>query len=161
MKIRDAVLDDLPAMLSIYNDAIVKLTSTFDLDKQTYEQRKIWFDHHGDRFPLIVAEINDEVVGYCSLSPYRQKLAYAQTVELSIYVSESYRRQGIGKALMSEILQRAHELGYHTVISGIVGGNMGSIQLHERFGFIYIGCFKEVGYKFNAYRDVHFYQYMI
>lgn len=70
-----------------------------------------------------------------------------------------FRSQGIGSALTGDILRRAEELGFHTVISAVVGGNNASHKLHEKFGFAYIGCFKEVGRKFGEWRDVHFYQY--
>lgn len=161
LSVRDAVLSDLPSMLDIYNDAIRNLTATFDLEEQTLDERQKWFQKYGGRYPLIVAELNGEVVGYSCLSRFREKPAYSDTTELSVYISSNHRGQGIGNALMNEILQRAKELGYHTVIGGITGGNEASVKLHEKFGFQYVGCFKEVGFKFGEWQDVHFYQLMI
>lgn len=159
--IRDAVLSDLPSMLAIYNDAVRNLTATFDLEEQNLDERKKWFAKHGDKYPLIVAELDGCVVGYCCLSPFRDKPAYTRSTELSVYISSNYRGHGIGSSLLAEILRRATALGYHTVIGGITGGNAVSVKLHEKFGFKCIGCFKEVGFKFGAWQDVHFYQLMI
>jgi L-amino acid N-acyltransferase YncA len=161
IRIRTAVLSDLPAMLDIYNDAIRNLTATFDLDEQTLEERKTWFAKYNDRHPLIVAELNGDVVGYCCLNPFRDKPAYAHTTELSVYISSKHRGRGIGSSLMTDILQHAKQLGYHTVIGGITSGNSASVKLHEKFGFQHVGCFKEVGLKFGEWQDVHFYQLMI
>lgn len=161
VQVRLAALNDLPAILEIYNYAIRNLTATFDLEEQTIEQRRDWFDQHVGKYPLIVAEINGEVVGYSSLSPFREKEAYSQTAELSIYISPNHQGHGIGKKLMEEILKLAGENHYHVIIAGITGGNEASIHLHKRFGFEYIGCFKEVGFKFGEWQDVDFYQLLI
>lgn len=161
LRIRDALPDDLPMMLEIYNDAVRSLTATFDLTEQTLEERKIWFKKYGEKYPLVVAEWNGQVVGYCCLNPFRDKPAYAYSTELSVYISSQHRGGGIGRALMEEILQRAVHLGYHTVIGGITGGNEVSVKLHKRFGFEFVGCFREVGLKFGQWQDVHFYQLIL
>lgn len=159
--IREAKLEDLPALLHIYNWAIKHTVATFDIDEQTLEQRKEWFDHHGGDYPLLVAEEAGEVLGYACLSRFRDKQAYAKSVENSVYVDEKHFGRGIGKLLLEELLQRARRLGYRTVIAGITGGNESSVRLHEKFGFTFVGCFKQVGYKFDAWQDVHFYQLML
>lgn len=158
--VRDAVLGDLPAMLDIYNDAIRNLTATFDLEEQNLDERKTWFAKYDDKYPLVIAELDGCVVGYCCLNPFRDKPAYAHSTELSVYIAPNYRGRKIGSRLMTEILQRAEQLGYHTVIGGVAGGNLVSMKLHEKFGFTYVGCFKEVGLKFGEWQDVHFYQLM-
>ncbi|MCK6259170.1 N-acetyltransferase family protein [Fictibacillus sp. KIGAM418] len=159
--IREALLRDLPAILDIYNDAIKTLTATFDLEEQTLDERKAWFEKYGGDFPLVVAKLDGKVAGYSCLSPFRDKAAYSRTTELSLYIASEFRGKGVGKALMEDILQRAADAGYHTVIGGITGGNEASVKLHEKFGFEFVGCFKEVGYKFDEWQDVHFYQRML
>jgi L-amino acid N-acyltransferase YncA len=162
VRVRKAVLSDLPLLLDIYNDAIRNLTATFDLEEQTMNERKIWFEKFDEKHPLIVAELeNDEVVGYSCLSAFRAKPAYAYSTELSVYISSNQRGKGIGSVLLQAILHQAVHLGYHTVIGGITEGNAVSIRLHEKFGFEYIGCFREVGLKFGQWQDVHFYQLLI
>jgi L-amino acid N-acyltransferase len=161
MIFREAVIEDLPAMLDIYNDAIRNTTATFDLEEQTIEERKLWFQKYGGAHPLIVAEVDGQVAGYSSLSVFREKPAYNRTTELSIYIAEAYRGRGIGKAMMTAILRLAKDQGYHTVIGGITGGNDVSIKLHKQFGFELAGSFREVGHKFGSWQDVLFYQLIL
>jgi L-amino acid N-acyltransferase len=161
LKIRDAHIDDLPTLLSIYNDAIVNTTATFDLEPESLEKRKIWFAKYGGKYPLIVSEWHGEVVGYGSLSPFREKPAYNSTTELSIYIDSTARGLGIGTALMTELINRANVHGFHTMIGGITAGNEGSIALHKKFGFTLAGHFKEVGFKFDTWQDVLFYQLIL
>jgi L-amino acid N-acyltransferase len=156
--IRQAEIRDLPAILEIYNDAIRNLAATFDLAEQTLDAREEWFKKFGDKYPLIVAEIDGEIAGYCGLSPYNQKAAFAKTVELSIYLSDRHRGKGTGKALMEEILTKGKQMGFHTVISGITAGNDVSVKMHEKFGFKIAGRLKEVGYKFGQWHDVIYMQ---
>lgn len=158
IRVRDAHVDDLQYLLSIYNHAVVNTSATFDLEPQTLEQRREWFDHHGDRYPLLVAEDERGVLGYACISPYRTKAAYARTVESSVYVDPRHHGQGIGTVLMEELLRRTAQLAYHAVMAGVVGGNEGSARLHQKVGFQHVGCFKEVGFKFGQWHDVHFYE---
>ena len=156
--IRDAKIEDVPAMLQIYNWAILHATATFDLEEQTLAQRTEWFSKYGGKYPLIVAEEKGRVVGYSCLSRFRDKPAYAKTVESSVYIDKDHWGKGIGKILLNEIIERAAALGYHTIIAGITGGNRASAKLHLGSGFEWIGCFKEVGHKFGEWQDVTFYQ---
>ncbi|RAL27053.1 GNAT family N-acetyltransferase [Thermoflavimicrobium daqui] len=159
--IRDAYEDDIQAILDIYNHAVIHTAATFDLDPQTFEQRKKWFANYGEKYPLIVAELENKVVGYCCLSQFRNKPAYNSTAELSIYVDPNTKGQGIGKQLMQAIIKLAKAKKFHVLVSGIADGNMVSIRLHEKFGFQLIGSFKEIGFKFNRWHDVHFYQLIL
>ncbi|MDZ5473778.1 N-acetyltransferase family protein [Bacillus sp. 31A1R] len=161
LNIRNATISDLPAMLEIYNDAILTTTATFDLEVETLETRKIWFTKYGEKYPLIVAELDSKVVGYCCLNPFRDKPAYSKSTELSIYIDNKHRGAGIGSLLMTEIIEEAKKLGYHTLLGGITAGNEGSVRLHEKFRFKNVGCLKEVGYKFGEWQDVYFYQLML
>lgn len=158
LQIRDAVASDLPAMTEIYNEAIRNSTATLDTEEKTLEERKKWFETFGERYPLIVAEVDEQVVGYCGLTSFRKKDAYHLTTELSIYINKDYRGNKIGSSLMKEIIERATKLGYHTIISGITDGNEASLKLHKKFGFQCVGHFRQVAYKFNQWQDVYFYQ---
>ncbi|PLT28010.1 GNAT family N-acetyltransferase [Peribacillus deserti] len=161
MYIRDALDKDLPGLLEIYNEAILHTTATFDLVEHTLEERKTWFEKYGGKYPLLVADVDGEAAGYCSLSSFRDKEAYSKTVEISIYVSSKHRGKGIAKKLMEEILSQAKNIGYHVIMAGITAGNDSSVELHKKFGFQYAGCFKEVGYKFGQWQDVLFYQLIL
>jgi L-amino acid N-acyltransferase len=156
--VREARQSDLPALLEIYNDTVLTSPATFDLEPQTLGQRREWFSEHGGEFPLVVAEREGRVLGYASLSQFRDKPGYSKSAEDSVYVDKDFQRKGVGKALMKAILERAVALGYHTVIAAIVPPNEASVRLHEGFGFVYVGNFKEVGFKFSRWQDVAFYQ---
>lgn len=159
--IRNATAADVPAILDIYNEEVATGTATFDLEPQTLEARMEWFSHYGERYPLIVAELDGQVAGYCNLSQFRTKPAYDATVELSIYLDGKYHNQGIGTQLMNEIIKRGKALGFHTIVACITVGNDGSVRFHKRFGFQLVATFKEVGYKFNRWLDVYFFQLML
>lgn len=163
MTIRKAKEADLPELLAIYNYEVLNGVATFDLHPKTMEERRKWFgEHNVDNHPLIVAELDGRVAGYASLSPYREKEAYAATVELSVYVDPEYRRRGVARRLTGSILEEARNRSdIHTVISVITGGNEASIALHREFGFVCSGTLKEVGEKFGQMLDVVNYQLMV
>lgn len=163
MVIRTAQEKDLQELLDIYNYEVENGTATFDLVPKTYEERMEWFRAHNvGNHPLLTAEIDGHAVGYASLSPYREKEAYAATVELSVYVSPAYRGQGVACSLMTEILAWARNSeDVHTVVSVITGGNEASLKLHEAFGFENCGMLREVGEKFGRRLDIVNLQLMV
>lgn len=156
MNIRTAKIEDLKEILDIYNYEVENGISTLDLHKKTYDEQKIWFDaHNKENHPLIVAEDNRKILGYASLSPYRDKEAYKTTVELSVYVSLNYRKIGVATALMSEIIRYAKkDNNTLTVVSVITSGNAASCALHEKFGFTFGGTVRRVGKKFGRFLDI-------
>ncbi|MCX7922767.1 MAG: GNAT family N-acetyltransferase [Clostridia bacterium] len=158
ISIREARISDVGRITEIYNWAIINTTATFDLDEQTVDKRMEWFEHYGGRHPLIVAEADGKIVGYSSLSKFRDKEAYARTVEVSVYIDPEYHGKGIGSILLKEIIERGRQLGHHVIMAGITAGNDVSVRLHEKFGFVLCGHFKELGFKFNKWQDVLFYQ---
>ena len=161
LHIKDAVITDLPAIMKIYNYAVKNLAASFDIQEKSIVERFRWFIKHRGKYPLIVAELNGRVVGYCCLSSFRDKAAYSQSAELSIYIDPEFWGRGIGTELMQELLRRAKKLKYHTIIAGITADNEASIRLHRKFGFELVGSFKEVGFKFGRWHDVNFYQLVI
>lgn len=159
--IRRAVLDDVPAIMEIYNEAILSSVATFDVEPKTFEDRVEWFLSHDDKYPIYVAEMDGHVVGWASISRFRDRYAYRYTVENSIYVKDKYRGMGIGSKLMKALIDASKELGYHTIVSVISSQNVESINLHKKFGFKIIGVCKEVGYKFDQWIDVVYMQIML
>lgn len=161
VKIRTAVLEDLSEILAIYNEAVRTTTATFDLVEQTLEERFKWFSNYGDKYPLIVADYDKKIIGYCSLSPFNKKAAYEKTVELSIYLSRDHHGAGVGSLLMEEIITQSKKYGFHTIIGGITTGNERSVRLHEKFGFNHVGHLREVGFKFGEWQNVDYYQLLL
>jgi phosphinothricin acetyltransferase len=159
-EIRKAVPLDVPAITEIYNEAILTTTATFDIKPKTVASQRNWFKDHGKRNPVLVAVVDGKVVGWVSLSEYSARCAYADTVELSLYIKEEFRNQGVGKRLMTAVLAEGQKAGLHSVISRIAGGNDISIHLHKQFGFQDVGVMKEVGNKFGKLLDVYIMQKM-
>jgi phosphinothricin acetyltransferase len=159
-EIRKAVPLDVPAITEIYNEAILTTTATFDIKPKTVASQRNWFKDHGKRNPVLVAVVDGKVVGWVSLSEYSARCAYADTVELSLYIKEVFRNQGVGKRLMTAVLAEGQKAGLHSVISRIAGGNDISIHLHKQFGFQDVGVMKEVGNKFGKLLDVYIMQKM-
>ena len=156
MIIRKAEQRDLPELLDLYNYEAVNSVANLDLNPRTIDEWQVWFDHHNvENHPLYVAEIDGRVAGYVSLSSYREKEAFRSTVELSIYVSPEFRKQGLASEMMRFILDvaRADERT-HLVISVISATNEPSIRLHEKLGFTYGGTIPEVGVKFGEYQVI-------
>ncbi|SHI65313.1 MULTISPECIES: GNAT family N-acetyltransferase [Clostridium] len=160
MIIRKAEITDLKELLEIYNYEVKNGVATLDLEPRTLEQREEWFYKHNiHNHPLFVAEIDNCVAGYASLSSYREKEAYKSTVELSIYIGADYRKKGVASKLMEFTLDEAKkDERTHTVVSVITAGNEASRKLHEKFGFEFCGTIKEVGMKFGEYRDIENYR---
>lgn len=160
MEIRRAEDKDLKALLDIYNYEVEYGISTLDLHPKSLEEWEKWFRMHNvENHPLLVAELDGQVAGYASLSSYREKEAYRSTVELSVYVGVSFRRQGVATRLMEVILEEAKKDGdTHMVVSVITSGNEASVRLHEKYGFAFCGTIHEVGVKFGRYRDIENYE---
>ena len=154
VKIRMAVLKDLKGITEIYNDAILNTVATFDIEPKTIQKQKKWFKEHDKKNPIIIAEINKEIVGFASLSDYSTRCAYSDTAEISVYVKETYQGKGIGKKLIKKIVDAGRKAGLHVLISRISDGNKKSIHLHEIVGFKHVGIYKEIGYKFGKRLDV-------
>lgn len=155
VKIRKASLKDLKGITEIYNHAILNTVATFDTEIKTVKEQKRWFEEHGPKNPILVAEIDKEIVGFASLSKYSTRCAYSDTAEISLYVKEKYQGKNIGKQLMKEIIDAGEKAGLHAIISRISQGNKISIHLHETAGFKHVGIYKEVGYKFGKRLDVY------
>ena len=160
MNIRRAKGTDIEALLAIYNYEVEFGVATLDLSPKTLSEWWSWYNAHNvENHPLLVAEKDGTVVGYASLSSYREKEAFKSTVELSIYVDVKHRQEGVATALMEAILEEAKkDERTHTVVSVITSGNAASEKLHKKFGFEYCGCIKEVGIKFGEYRDIDNYR---
>jgi L-amino acid N-acyltransferase YncA len=158
VKLRSARLEDLDAITEIYNEAILKTAATFDTEPKNYEDQKKWFDDHGSKNPILVAEQDGVIVGWASLSKWSDRCAYSDTAEISLYVRETHRERGIGRCLMEGIIKEGKKARLHTIIARITEGNESSLHLHRSVGFSSIGTMKEVGKKFGKRLDVHLMQ---
>jgi len=156
--IRPAQLSDLNTITEIYNEAIRTTTATFDTEPKTEDEQEAWFDSHGPRYPILVAESNGVVIGWACLSKWSDRCGYSGAAEISLYVKQELQGKGIGKRLMEAIINDGKRVGLHTVIGRIAEGSDVSVHLFESFGFHHIGVMKEVGRKFGRLLDVHLVQ---
>jgi len=160
--VRLAELGDAEAIRTIYNVEVSDTTVTFDMVPRTLEQQEEWLREHAGGHPAIVAlDDSGTVVGFGSLTPYKERPAYSPTVEDSVYVHRSLRGHGIGQALLAELVRLAEGYGYHSIVARIVGGHDASISLHEAHGFELVGVEREVGRKLGRWLDVAVMQRML
>lgn len=144
--------NNLTAIVDIINYNILHSTALYDYSIRSVEQQKAIFeDKLAKNFPIIVATLDDEVVGFGYYSEFRFREAYKFTVEHSVYVSHHHHGKGIGKLLLEKLIVLAKSQNLHTMIGVIDSENISSIQFHEQFGFENVGFIKESGYKFDRW----------
>jgi L-amino acid N-acyltransferase YncA len=155
---RDATLDDLPAIVAIYNSTVPSRQVTADLEPVTVESRLAWFHAHGPhKRPLWVVEDPQQpgrVIAWLSFSDFYGRPAYLRTAEVSIYLDESARGQGLGKKLLAASLAAAPALGIDTVLGFVFGHNDASLRLFRGFGFDVWGSLPRVAVLDNVERDL-------
>ncbi len=152
---RGARLDDAEPIRQIYNHYVEKTTVTFDMIPRSFEQQQAWISERSGALAVVVAvDDDDQVVGFASLSPYKDRPAYRTTVEDSVYVAPGAERHGVGRTLLDHLLELAADHGYHAVMARIADANPASMGLHATLGFELVGIEKEVGRKLGRWLDV-------
>ena len=155
MHVRPATIDDAEAIRAIYNPEVLESTVTFDLVPRSLAEQQAWLDQRsGAHLAVVAVDDTGTILGFASLSPYRDRPAYATTVEDSVYVHRDHQGEGVGKALLADLLERARLHGFHAVMARIVGDHDASIALHRSVGFDIVGTEREVGRKFGQWLDV-------
>ena len=161
MEVRLARQEDTEAIRTIYNVEVLGSTVTFDLKPRSAEDQRAWVARHQGAHPAVVAVEESVVVGFGSLSSFRDRAAYATTVEDSLYVDRAWRGKGVGRLLLDELVTLAVARGFHAVIARVSGDNEPSIALHKACGFAPVGVEREVGRKFGHWIDVAVLQRML
>jgi phosphinothricin acetyltransferase len=154
VRLRLATLDDAEAIRSIYNLEVLTSTVTFDLEPRSVDDQREWLRARSGAHAVIVAEDDEGLVGFGSLSPYRDRPAYRTTVEDSVYVHREHQGEGVGRAVLAGLVELAADHGFHAVMARVVGGHEASIGLHRALGFEVVGTEREVGRKFGRWLDV-------
>ncbi len=140
---------DWPAVREIYEQGIAMKQATFETEAPTWED---WDAGHFAE-PRLVAEQNDEVVGWAALSPASRRPCYAGVVEESVYVSAEARGQGVGTSLLRALVERAEKAGIWTIQTSIFPENVASIALHRRCGFRVVGTRERIAQLDGEWRD--------
>lgn len=155
ISVRPARVGDAEAICTIYNHEVRRETSTFDLVPRSLEDQVAWLQARSGAFSAVVAVDADAVVvGFASLSPYKERAAYRTTVEDSVYVDRTRGGEGIGTALLDHVVETARSSGFHAVMARIEATGSASRALHAKCGFELVGIEREVGRKFNRWLDV-------
>ena len=159
-RIRDATLEDLPAILAIFNDVIATTTAVYFLQPVTLDERRAWFEARRKAgFPVLVADDGGDVLGFASFGEFRGAWpGYRYTVEHSVHVRAGARGRGLGRLLVSSLFDPALATGKHVMVGGIDADNAASIGMHAALGFQQVAHFREVGHKFGRWLDLVFMQ---
>jgi L-amino acid N-acyltransferase YncA len=161
LSLRLANVADAEAIRSIYNHEVLHTFATFDLVPRSLEDQRDWLTKRSGAFAAIVALDGSTVVGFGSLSPYKERAAYRTSVEDSVYVDTEEQGRGIGKLIVTELLSIARLSGFHAVFARISGPSDASRALHASCGFSLVGIEKEVGRKFGNWLDVAIMQVLL
>ena len=155
--VRDALMEDMPAVLAIYN-ASIATTTTWSERLQTLEEREQWY---GERRAcgegVVVATDGDDVIGFAAYGPFRDNElwpGYRFTVENTVHVRDAHQRRGIGRVLMEALFDRAERGGVHAMIAAVDGENSASIAFHAAVGFVEVGRLPQIGWKFGRWLDL-------
>src|ERR1700722_16360140 len=144
--VRDATRQDLPEILSIYNEVIRNSTAVYSEIEFTPARGDSCFDAKAEQgFPFIVARTDMGIVGFGTFGEFRAWPCYRHTVEHSVHIRADRRGLGLGRMLVTELMGRASAMHKHVMIAGIDADNTASLKLHHRLGFIQVGHFHEVG----------------
>ena len=153
----NASRQDLPQVLAIYNEVIRNSTAVYSEEEFTAARGEAWFDSKvASGFPMIVARDASGIAGFGTFGEFRAWPCYRQTVEHSVHVRADRRGQGVGRALVVELMARAAASAKHVMIAGIDADNAVSLRLHRSLGFADVGHFHEVGFKFGRWLDLVF-----
>ena len=162
VQVRPGAEGDLDALTDLYNHYVRETPITFDTAVLTSEERRPWLLSHLEdgpyRLKVAVDTDSQEILGYATSSPHRPKAAYATSVEVSVYLRPEAGGRGIGTLLYKALFEALAGEDVHRAYAGVAQPNEASVRLHERFGFRYVGTYREVGRKFDRYWDVAWYE---
>lgn len=156
--IRNAKPEDAQAICAIYNYYVLNTIVTFEEDTVFADDMADRINKVLEKYVWLVYEQEGEIVGYAYAGEWKSRCSYRFSVESSVYLKNGFSGNGIGSKLYDALLRELNKTNIHAVIGGISLPNKGSIALHEKFGFEKIAQFKEVGYKFEKWIDVGYWE---
>ena len=159
--IRDINVYDSKQICDIYNYYVLKTIVTFEESEVTEADMRSRIENTNAKIPWIVYEVDGIILGYAYASEWKPRCAYKNSLETTVYLRNCESGKGVGSLLYAELVHRLKAMNYHALIGGISLPNKASIALHEKFGFEKIGQFKEVGYKFDHWIDVGYWELIL
>ena len=159
--IRAASTADASSIRTIYAPVVERTIISFEEVAPTVDEMAERIETISRNYPYLIAEKGGVVVGYAYASQHRTRAAYRSSVDVTVYIATGVQRSGIGRALYAKLLPSLAAHGFHAAFAGIALPNPGSIALHERMGFTPIGVYREVGFKFDTWHDVGWWQCLL
>lgn len=159
--IRSARFDDLPAMLEISNWAALNTPANFAIEPETLDSWEADFLETHERYPWLVAVLESAIVGFAKASPWNGRCAYNWSAEVTVYVHPDLHGRSIGTALYDTFIPLLKAQGYRTLLGGITQPNGASVRLHESFGFRRVALFERIGWKFERWHDVGYWELIL
>jgi phosphinothricin acetyltransferase len=156
--IRNVEVEDAAQIAEIYNYYIKNTLVSFEESPVPSEEMASRIEEISSSLPWLVYEEKNRIAGYAYASKWKGRCAYRYSVESTVYLNPTLRGKGVGSVLYQALLDKLKSQGYHTVIGGISLPNETSIKLHEKFGFRKVAHFSEVGFKFNKWVDVGYWE---
>lgn len=153
-QIRRVAPEDAGRLAAIYNEYVLTTTISFETEAVTEAEMRSWIEAITSAFPYFLYEYDGVVQGYCYAHPWKERAAYAKTLETTVYLAPEACGQGIGEALMRRLIEDCRARGFHSLIACVTAENTTSVRFHERLGFRPVSRFAEVGLKFGRWIDV-------
>lgn len=161
MNIRSCTSSDAQQLAEIYNYYIKNTTATFEETLITAESMSARITRIREDYPFLIYEDKNEIVGYAYATRWKERSAYRYSVESTVYVKQNFERKGVGGELYLRLFDDLRERGFHCALAGITLPNDTSVAFHESLGFKKVGQLKEVGFKFNHWIDVGYWQLIL
>ena len=158
---RHVKITDAEQICTIYNHYIVNTTATFEEEEITEEEMRIRIKQLTRRFPWLVYEVENEIMGYAYATDWKPRSAYRYSAETTVYLKYDYLGKGIGTILYQQLIKEMKTLSYQTLIGGIALPNNSSIALHEKLHFKKVAHFQQIGFKLNQWVDVGYWQLLL
>jgi len=143
--IRDATPADAACICRIYNQGIQDRVATLETEERRPDERRAWLAARGPRHPVLVAEVDGQVVGWGSLNPFNPRPAYDHVADFSLYVARDSRGRGVGRRLLAALIARARTLGYHKIVLSAFPWNASGMTIYRQAGFREVGTYREQG----------------
>lgn len=159
MKVRPATTTDAPAIAAIYAHHVAHGTASYDTEPRSAAATAEMVEQHLARgWPFLVAEIDGDLAGYAYAGQFRPRAAYAWACENSVYIAPAQQGRGVGKALLTALLEMAEAAGFRTMVAVIGGAEPASVALHAACGFAHAGRLAGMGWKHGRWLDTVYMQ---
>lgn len=158
MIVRKVKIECAAQIAEIYNFYVENTHHSFEVEPVSFEEMRQRVADFSATYPYLVAEENEEILGYAYASCYKPRSAYRKSAEVSVYIKNDLKQTGIGTKLYEKLFEELSKMDVHAIIAGISLPNDASVRLHEKFGMEKVAHFREVGFKLNKWIDVGYWE---